>query len=898
MIVNQLNLTGSNRLNQIMHTLKHVHRFELSAHERLNLAETQQHYESVKQQIVENSAFNSYHTNPEYTKAALITEAVKLLKEIAPSRRKTVKEHQELAESMNEDKKVSQVTYKEGDKVKYTDSKGKTTDCIVAQFTKGPMIGLKINGKIDMVPKSQVRHCSVDENRLVKSPLKEASNMTVAQLAAVSDEALDKAYGYGRSTPSNTFGWQANLKSAEFAKKIIDSGVTDIEKISDAVHKGWNQTAMQFVQNPDQFDDTKKLKDSGKLEAKLAQREKLMKINYAQLPEDEKEKDRVVARALLSAIKGSVAESFSKYSLKEASKQVKDLLAYTDTSHYPMPDRYEWNVKGIRNITTIFDDPRKYNLKDIYAGAEKGLWKVENEDDYPRGNYTHVTVMQPNNIEQFLNTVYKINPQQSLTLTEARKRPLGHNRKVMMEDESLDKAETILAAKDLSDKLQNMAEDAAKMAVDKLMPLVDVMKSQFGQDPADGFNSVVKAQLQSVLDAIITAKDETDNAILALQGGETPSMPTDISQPLPSAEPSVDGAAPDEFGVDQEFSAGPETAGPEQEPLGRGMKSTMNESKFAVGDNVEFDYAKNMKPVKGKVVAIVPVKKTSQNPYGIMYDVKLENSNTIYSLHPDHPQKLMESINNKQDHKDLVADAAEAAMTGKDKKGRPVNQKAAQETLKTLTNMKEAAKKSRSPYAIGTAKAMELTGDTPPLKKSTITKAHEIARSIEKDTQKESKINNLKVVIESLKTEFNNLKREFNAQCEIHKQSVMEGTVMDVTQVGYGLEGAAILQKMNNVKNKIQETQERVTALVQQVQEQHRITHMTKTKMSALSEQAQTMPYGVIGTDLAGTKFKKFFESADHRQLWLEYNQSSLAHKQMINPEDLERIRHRLKGTI
>jgi hypothetical protein len=128
--------------------------------------------------------------------------------------------------------------------------------------------------------------------------------LSIQQLAAISDEALDKAYGYGRSSPGNTFGWQANLKSAAFAKQMIDKGVTDIEAISDAIHKGWNVTAQAFVQNPEQFDDTAKLQAAGKLEAKIQQRAQLMKKNYAQLPEDEKEKDRVVARAMIQAIKG------------------------------------------------------------------------------------------------------------------------------------------------------------------------------------------------------------------------------------------------------------------------------------------------------------------------------------------------------------------------------------------------------------------------------------------------------------------------------------------------------------------------------------------------------------------------------------------------------------------
>ena len=41
--------------------------------------------------------------------------------------------------------------------------------------------------------------------------------------------------------------------------------------------------------------------------------------------------------------------------------------------------------------------------------------------------------------------------------------------------------------------------------------------------------------------------------------------------------------------------------------------------------------------------------------------------------------------------------------------------------------------KAKNPYAIGMAQAIKSTGDTPPLKKSTITKAHDIAKSIEKN---------------------------------------------------------------------------------------------------------------------------------------------------------------------
>ena len=39
----------------------------------------------------------------------------------------------------------------------------------------------------------------------------------------------------------------------------------------------------------------------------------------------------------------------------------------------------------------------------------------------------------------------------------------------------------------------------------------------------------------------------------------------------------------------------------------------------------------------------------------------------------------------------------------------------------------------RQPYAVGMAAAMKAKNDTPPLKKSTITKAHDIAKSIKKE---------------------------------------------------------------------------------------------------------------------------------------------------------------------
>jgi len=193
--------------------------------------------------------------------------------------------------------------------------------------------------------------------------------LSVQQLATISDEALDKAYGYGRSSPGNTFGWQANLKSAANAKQVIDKGVTNIETISNAIHMGWNITARAFVQNPDQFDDTEKLRAAGKLDAKLQQREKLMNIPYAQLSDEEQEKDRVVARAMLTAIKG---EQGAKEGLKEfAPGSGGDDEGGDDPYKYPKPESYRRSVDFFSQFEADHFD--REDINDA-TGEFKGYW--------------------------------------------------------------------------------------------------------------------------------------------------------------------------------------------------------------------------------------------------------------------------------------------------------------------------------------------------------------------------------------------------------------------------------------------------------------------------------------------------------------------------------------------
>lgn len=121
-----------------------------------------------------------------------------------------------------------------------------------------------------------------------KSPTDNIPKKTLDEIASVSDNALNDAYGYGLSKP-NTFGHEANKNSAAFALEAIKSGEKDLEAISEAVHKGW---ANAF----NSFDDPIYKEKPEKKKA----RKTLADTSYSDLSEEEKEKDRVVARAIMS----------------------------------------------------------------------------------------------------------------------------------------------------------------------------------------------------------------------------------------------------------------------------------------------------------------------------------------------------------------------------------------------------------------------------------------------------------------------------------------------------------------------------------------------------------------------------------------------------------------------
>jgi hypothetical protein len=148
----------------------------------------------------------------------------------------------------------------------------------------------------------------------------------------------------------------------------------------------------------------------------------------------------------------------------------------------------------------------------------------------------------------------------SLALVEI---PALNKAVAVKESSDLDTAEVLLAAKQMADDLQKMAEDLASMQVEDLMSITNAMKEQLGTAEAEAFNSAAESAISAALEAIKTANDQVNNAVLTAQGQPVETdMSTDMGADLGGDDLGAmdDMSEPeDDFGgADSADSAGPD----------------------------------------------------------------------------------------------------------------------------------------------------------------------------------------------------------------------------------------------------------------------------------------------------------------------------------------------------
>ena len=149
-----------------------------------------------------------------------------------------------------------------------------------------------------------------------------------------------------------------------------------------------------------------------------------------------------------------------------------------------------------------------------------------------------------------------------------------------------DKAELVMAAKDMVDKVTGWMEDTAEMQTESMLELADAIRDEHGSQISEQFTSTVKPSLESMYAAMESTRQALTSGVQMLTGeGGAPMMGTDLDAPMEppvddeiaAAAADVEAMGADEFGAD-------ETAAGGEEEAGRAKRESKNYSKKKIAE--------------------------------------------------------------------------------------------------------------------------------------------------------------------------------------------------------------------------------------------------------------------------------------------------------------------------
>ena len=87
-----------------------------------------------------------------------------------------------------------------------------------------------------------------------------------------------------------------------------------------------------------------------------------------------------------------------------------------------------------------------------------------------------------------------------------------------------DKAEIIMATKDMVDRITGWLEDVAAMKAEQLLELMDSIRETQGSDVAQQYQDAVKPALEAIYTALETSRTGLSTGLSLVSGGEAPTM--------------------------------------------------------------------------------------------------------------------------------------------------------------------------------------------------------------------------------------------------------------------------------------------------------------------------------------------------------------------------------------
>jgi hypothetical protein len=197
---------------------------------------------------------------------------------------------------------------------------------------------------------------------------------------------------------------------------------------------------------------------------------------------------------------------------------------------------------------------------------------------------------------------------------------------------------------------------------------------------------------------------------------------------------------------------------------------------------------KKQKATGGEKEVINPIKE------GRMKDIATNKSEL---------ERLTKRLSDLRDKKKATSDKDASAKLAKD----------ILQTQKSVADLKLSMREVREPYAVGMAQAKKITGDEPPLKKSTITKAHDIAKAIMKKEQAISQqaVNKFHTKLDKLvhkafghSSDEKKMKKETKSFKEIRqKMNAQKDAENDTTEKGKTMTGQPLAKIDTEPKTKI-----------------------------------------------------------------------------------------------
>lgn len=198
-------------------------------------------------------------------------------------------------------------------------------------------------------------------------------------------------------------------------------------------------------------------------------------------------------------------------------------------------------------------DWREYTLGELFAELESVDIEKANKVEKMAKKYGITDLKEMKDFESFLDTLVSEMVSEE-TITEE------------ISGTSVEEAEVVMAARALSNDIQDHIERIGRMANEDIPSIADSMAHEFGAQKAADFKNQMEGLLSSLLDANKSSKEGVD-ALIGTMTGEESAAPMPAEDPLGSdmMEPAMDEPVDDFAGADAE-------AGPEEEPLGRAEK--------------------------------------------------------------------------------------------------------------------------------------------------------------------------------------------------------------------------------------------------------------------------------------------------------------------------------------